>query len=80
MIILCGNKKDLDEQRQVTYVEAERFAQEHGRIIGLLNFEWNFDWKSLDLCFFETSAYTNENIIESFQQCARHILHKIESG
>lgn len=62
VIILCGNKKDLDDQRQVTFDEAERFAQEH------------------DLFFLETSAYTNENIFETFQLCARHILHKIESG
>jgi GTPase SAR1 family protein len=34
VIILCGNKKDLEgESRQVTYLEATRFAQEHGRII-----------------------------------------------
>lgn len=33
VIILCGNKKDLDDQRQVTFGEAERFSQEHGRII-----------------------------------------------
>jgi GTPase SAR1 family protein len=30
--------------------------------------------------FFETSALANENITESFQQCARIILNKIESG
>jgi len=29
IIILCGNKKDLDEQRQVTFLEANRFAQEN---------------------------------------------------
>ncbi len=34
VIILCGNKKDLEnELRQVTFLEASRFAQEHGRII-----------------------------------------------
>ncbi|CAF0736680.1 unnamed protein product [Rotaria sp. Silwood1] len=62
VIILCGNKKDLEEQRQVTYLEASRYAQEH------------------DLMFLETSALTNENITESFLQCARIILTKIESG
>jgi len=30
--------------------------------------------------FFETSALNNENITESFDQCARIILNKIESG
>jgi len=31
VIILCGNKKDLDDQRQVTFLEANRFAQENGK-------------------------------------------------
>lgn len=31
VIILCGNKKDLDDQRQVSFLEASRFAEEHGR-------------------------------------------------
>ena len=34
----------------------------------------------LDLMFLETSAVTGENITESFLQCARKILSKIESG
>jgi hypothetical protein len=32
VIILCGNKKDLEDQRKVTFLEASRFAQEHGKI------------------------------------------------
>lgn len=31
VIILCGNKKDLDADREVTFLEASRFAQENGR-------------------------------------------------
>ncbi|UJR33655.1 hypothetical protein I4U23_021088 [Adineta vaga] len=63
VIILCGNKKDLeDDRRQVTYLEGSRFAQEH------------------DLMFLETSALANENIAESFNQCTRIILTKIDSG
>lgn len=30
VIILCGNKKDLDSDREVTFLEASRFAQENG--------------------------------------------------
>lgn len=30
VIILCGNKKDLDTDREVTFLEASRFAQENG--------------------------------------------------
>jgi Ras-related protein Rab-4B len=62
VIVLCGNKKDLEDQRQVTFLEASRYAQEH------------------DLLFLETSAFTSENIPESFHQCARIILNKIDSG
>ncbi|CAF4710335.1 unnamed protein product, partial [Rotaria sp. Silwood2] len=29
VIILCGNKKDLEDQRQVTFMEAKQFAQDH---------------------------------------------------
>ncbi|XP_018087372.1 RAB4B member RAS oncogene family S homeolog isoform X2 [Xenopus laevis] len=29
IIILCGNKKDLDADREVTFLEASRFAQEN---------------------------------------------------
>uniref|UniRef100_A0A8C8VFQ1 Ras-related protein Rab-4 n=1 Tax=Pelusios castaneus TaxID=367368 RepID=A0A8C8VFQ1_9SAUR len=29
VIILCGNKKDLDPEREVTFLEASRFAQEN---------------------------------------------------
>ena len=31
MIILVGNKKDLDAEREVTFMEASRFAQENGK-------------------------------------------------
>lgn len=33
VIILCGNKKDLDADREVTFLEASRFAQENGEIM-----------------------------------------------
>uniref|UniRef100_A0A5F8HEK3 Ras-related protein Rab-4 n=1 Tax=Monodelphis domestica TaxID=13616 RepID=A0A5F8HEK3_MONDO len=29
VVILCGNKKDLDSEREVTFLEASRFAQEN---------------------------------------------------
>ncbi|XP_073405353.1 ras-related protein Rab-4B isoform X3 [Dendrobates tinctorius] len=32
IIILCGNKKDLDAEREVTFLEASRFAQENGEL------------------------------------------------
>ena len=30
VIILVGNKKDLDSEREVTFLESSRFAQENG--------------------------------------------------
>ncbi len=30
IILLVGNKKDLDAEREVTFMEASRFAQENG--------------------------------------------------
>lgn len=31
VIVLIGNKKDLDNDREVTFLEASRFAQENGQ-------------------------------------------------
>lgn len=33
VIILLGNKKDLDGDREVTFLEASRFAQENGKYL-----------------------------------------------
>lgn len=33
VIILVGNKRDLDADREVTFLEASRFAQENGKHI-----------------------------------------------
>lgn len=32
VVVLCGNKKDLDSEREVTFLEASRFAQENGKV------------------------------------------------
>ena len=32
VIVLVGNKRDLDADREVTFMEASRFAQENGEI------------------------------------------------
>ncbi|XP_042153046.1 ras-related protein Rab-4B isoform X1 [Oncorhynchus tshawytscha] len=76
VIILCGNKKDLDADREVTFLEASRFAQENGR-------EYRFLLTVLtatELMFLETSALTGENVEEAFLKTARTILNKMESG
>ncbi|CAF97452.1 unnamed protein product, partial [Tetraodon nigroviridis] len=86
IIILCGNKKDLDADREVTFLEASRFAQENGS--SSLCFPSHFPalpWTAnvlsiLELMFLETSALTGENVEEGFLKCARTILNKIDSG
>lgn len=85
VIILCGNKLDLDAEREVSYEEGNQFAQENSKRLFLLKKKTeksylNLLYKLLDLLFVETSAKINENITESFDQCAHSILGKIESG
>ena len=41
VIVLCGNKKDLEDQRQVTFLEASRFAQENGNV-NWIEKKWKF--------------------------------------
>ena len=36
VIVLVGNKRDLDADREVTFMEASRFAQENGELFFLL--------------------------------------------
>lgn len=36
VIILIGNKADLEAQRDVTYEEAKQFAEENGEIMGVM--------------------------------------------
>lgn len=36
VILLVGNKKDLEESREVTYTEASQFAQENGKSLAKL--------------------------------------------
>lgn len=41
VVILCGNKKDLDLEREVTFLEASRFAQENGENPGVSDRDGN---------------------------------------
>ena len=79
VIILCGNKIDLDNQRQVSFDEASRFARENGLFSS--KSKQNSGRNSiLDLIFFETSALSNTNIDEVFNECAQKVLRRISSG
>lgn len=74
VIILVGNKVDLDKKREVGYVEASRFAHENGLLIARMTTIYS------DLIFLETSAMTGIGVEETFLKCARSILTKIETG
>lgn len=56
-IVLCGNKCDLESEREVTREEAEKLAAEWGP----------------KCAFFETSAKNNVNVTESFRELVRKI-------
>ena len=47
-ILIIGNKKDKEEDRNITFEEGKKFAEEH------------------QMGFFETSAFTGENVNEAF--------------
>jgi GTPase SAR1 family protein len=42
VIVLVGNKKDLESDREVTFMEASRFAQENGNFLILLFFDRSY--------------------------------------
>lgn len=83
--MLVGNKKDLEADRDVPFMEAARFAQENGgwwgqRMERSVLSRSKRPTHSTELMFLETSARTGENVEEVFLKCARTILAKIESG
>ena len=49
VIVLVGNKKDLESDREVTFMEASRFAQENGMVGG---FSFSLSLSFLLLTFF----------------------------
>lgn len=93
VIVLVGNKKDLEADREVTFMEASRFAQENGEgrtlqlmcdkpVLVITEFVRNsfVCVCAAELSFLETSALTGENVEEVFLKCTRSILSKIDAG
>lgn len=84
VILLVGNKKDLEEAREVTFLEASNFASENGeqlRIRGLIFFfDFSYNFCLSELIFLETSAKTGDSVEEAFLKCSKTILAKIETG
>jgi len=87
-VVVVGNKCDKKSGREVTLLEASRFAQENGicirlnlrRSVPLFTIALLFFFNSPDLMFMETSAVTGECVDEVFLKCTQAILSKIESG
>lgn len=81
VLILCGNKTDKGEEREVSYLEASRFAQEQGkktsrsRTVNL-----SLPTVIIEMMFLEASAFSGDGVEEMFFKCTRTILSKIETG
>lgn len=66
VILLVGNKKDLDSKREVTFLEASKFAQENGCSIFLcIQLCSIFLCIQLILCFFIILAWNNNILCTS---------------
>ena len=86
VVVLVGNKSDREDDREVEWAEASRWAAENG--VSLQN---NSPWlhrtlvaKGLcpraDVHFLEASSLSGDNVEAPFLLCARSILLSIESG
>jgi len=91
VIMLIGNKSDLEARRDVKREEGEAFAREHGLIFigNKSDLEARRDVKREEgeafarehgLIFMETSAKTAANVEEAFINTAREIYDKIQEG
>ncbi|XP_033946544.1 ras-related protein Rab-14-like [Pseudochaenichthys georgianus] len=71
VIILIGNKADLEAQRDVTYEEAKQFAEENDSLLNV--------YSSLKmLCSF--FCLRGENVEEAFLEAAKRIYQNIQDG
>lgn len=82
--ILVGNKSDREEEREVEWSEASRWAAEHGKVtmtsVGLLTDESRHFFAAVDIHFIETSSLYGDNVEAPFLLAARAILLSIEAG
>lgn len=82
VMILVGNKVDkADDEREVSYLEASRFAQENGMYLyQYKKKDVMITFTLIEMMFLEASALTGDAVEEMFFKCARSILSKIETG
>ncbi|KAG8708056.1 hypothetical protein FRC08_000134 [Ceratobasidium sp. 394] len=82
--VLVGNKTDREEDREVEWSEASKWAAENGSWVHVLPYLAAYAiTRSLhptDVHFIETSSLTGDNIEKPFALAARAILLSIESG
>lgn len=63
VIILCGNKKDLDADREVTFLEASRFAQENGTNSStILQSSLELKYQAGSTCFEKGVLHTQQRV------------------
>jgi len=86
VVVLVGNKSDREEDREVEWAEASRWAAENGEqlptrsVHDMFNLMCAFLFSSEDVHFLEASSLTGENVEAPFLLAARAILLAIESG
>ncbi len=83
--VLVGNKSDREEEREVEWSEASRWAAEHGEVkricfLRMSAYRRYCHYEYADVHFLEASSLTGDNVEAPFLLCARSILLAIESG
>lgn len=79
VVVLVGNKSDREEEREVEWAEASKWAADNGVSSPLLFSSKNHSYFT-DVHFLEASSLTGENVEAPFLLAARAILLAIESG
>lgn len=79
VVVLVGNKADREEEREVEWAEASRWAAENSASPSF-TFGQALNQLLLDVHFLEASSLTGDNVEAPFLLAARSILLSIESG
>lgn len=80
VVVLVGNKSDRDDDREVSWEEASRWASENGGLDLTQSCEEVLLMKLSDVHFLEASSLTGDGVEAPFMLAARSILLSIESG
>ncbi|KAI0052862.1 ras-domain-containing protein [Auriscalpium vulgare] len=80
VVVLVGNKSDREDEREVEWAEASRWAAEHGSKCHPPFVASFLTTLHIDVHFLETSSLTGDNVEAPFLLAARSILLSIESG